>query len=490
MKIACPHCQGRIKADDSQQGQQANCPHCGKEFTVPAPESDSPPPARDKDNENTPHTSPPVSGGDFSGSTQTAWKKVADGVGHASGLEKLEGFSVSALFSQVFSKHTPEEIESRMLVGTQNTTPRLQDIDVSWPTPWIFCRVLAMSLVGSLALYWAIGHFENPKLIPGWIFIGCFGIPFATLLFFFEGNILRNVSLYRVQVVLILGGILSLIFSLFLYDQTFLDEWIGFMAAGPIEEAGKLIAVIYFTRKWSEDYWILNGLLFGAAVGTGFSAFESAGFVFESWAFGGDIAADTLMAVRAFLSPFTHPVWTAATAAALWRVKGKEKFAARMLIDRRFLRVFLIVVLLHMVWNSPLTIPLLGETVGYFTLRIALGIVGWIIVFLLIQAGLKEAQLAQAQPKYTSIPDLRVAEGTSIDTEGRTRNSENYSPSEDPSFHYLGPNNEPVGPISSDVLLQFRESGVVTDETLVAPEGESEWKPLRSFLEVVEESQA
>lgn len=56
-----------------------------------------------------------------------------------------------------------------------------------------------------------------------------------------------------------------------------------------------------------------------------------------------------------------------------------------------------------------------------------------------------------------------------------------------PGFFYLGPNNEPIGPISSDVLLQFRESGVVNDDTLVAPEGESEWKPLRVYLEITEE---
>jgi hypothetical protein len=55
------------------------------------------------------------------------------------------------------------------------------------------------------------------------------------------------------------------------------------------------------------------------------------------------------------------------------------------------------------------------------------------------------------------------------------------------NFYYLGPNEEPIGPISSDVLLQLRESSIVTDVTLVAPAGETQWKPLRSFLEVTEE---
>ena len=69
-----------------------------------------------------------------------------------------------------------------------------------------------------------------------------------------------------------------------------------------------------------------------------------------------------------------------------------------------------------------------------------------------------------------------------------------HAPSSPPesttSFFYLGPNNEPIGPISSDVLLQLRESGVVNYDTLVAQEGDSGWKPLRSFLEVAEESES
>lgn len=398
MKISCPHCQGNIEVGEEWFGLEANCPHCGETFLVPPAAPGHPSHSSGTNDDAAPAGSAaPAEEPPPDSSSRKAWKKVADGVSQASGLEKLEGFDVSALFSKVFSKHSPEEIEERLTVGTRETTPRLQDIEVGWPTPWIFCRVFAMSLAGAIGLYWAIGQFQNPFLIPGWIFIGCFGIPFATLLFFFESNILRNVSYYRVQTVLILGGVLSLIFSLFLFDQSFLDEWIGAIAAGPIEESGKLLAVVYFTRNWSKDHWTLNGLLFGAAVGTGFSAFESAGYVFVVFASGEEFDAETMMVLRAFLSPFTHTVWTAATAAALWRVKGKSKFKIAMLVDPRFLRVFVIIVILHSLWNSPLFIPPLGEMVGGIALRVGFGIVGWIIVLLFVQAGLKEIQIAQAQ---------------------------------------------------------------------------------------------
>jgi len=311
---------------------------------------------------------------------------VVDRISDASGLERLEGFSAKRLFSEVFQKHSPTEIEEHFASGTRATTPPLESVPTIWPTPWAFFRVLALSVLASIGFYWAIGRFENPKLIPGWIFVGCFGIPFAVLVFFIEANVLRNVSSYRIFSLLVMGGILSLIISLFLFELTDLDEWIGAMSAGVIEEVGKLLAVVFFTRKWKEFHWILNGILFGAAIGAGFSAFESAGYVFVSIATGESFEAETTMTLRAFLSPFTHVIWTAAAAGALWRVKQHRSFEFSMLFDWRFLRVFLIVVALHALWNSPLTLPVVGDMSGYLALRLVFGLVGWLIILLLVQA--------------------------------------------------------------------------------------------------------
>jgi RsiW-degrading membrane proteinase PrsW (M82 family) len=50
------------------------------------------------------------------------------------------------------------------------------------------------------------------------------------------------------------------------------------MSAGIIE-IGKTAALFLVIYKYKKKYrWTLNRLLFGAAVGTGFSAFESAGY--------------------------------------------------------------------------------------------------------------------------------------------------------------------------------------------------------------------
>lgn len=53
-------------------------------------------------------------------------------------------------------------------------------------------------------------------------------------------------------------------------------------------------------------------------------------------------------------------------------------------------------------------------------------------------------------------------------------------------YFYVGPDNEPVGPISWTVLLQLRRSGTIADETFVAREGESDWGPLKPRLAELE----
>jgi RsiW-degrading membrane proteinase PrsW (M82 family) len=55
--------------------------------------------------------------------------------------------------------------------------------------------------------------------------------------------------------------------------------------------------------------------------------------------------------VRGMLDPFAHIVWTAMSAAALWKVKGDQPFTFDMVQDSRFLRVFGIAVVLHMLWS-------------------------------------------------------------------------------------------------------------------------------------------
>lgn len=37
IRFQCPHCDKRLKAEDSQGGDETDCPACGKSISVPAP---------------------------------------------------------------------------------------------------------------------------------------------------------------------------------------------------------------------------------------------------------------------------------------------------------------------------------------------------------------------------------------------------------------------------------------------------------------------
>lgn len=302
------------------------------------------------------------------------------------GLEKLEGFSLIGLFSEIFGKHKPEDVEDMFTVGTARATPSIEEVDTSWPRPWMFFRALA----GSIALYILFNimwhYFGNPQDIPGMIMMGTVAVPLSTLLFFYEVNVRRNISLYQVLKLVFAGGILSLLLTSVISSvigET--SDVVGLALAGPIEESAKLLALVLAARSLRYHYK-LNGLLMGAAIGTGFAVFESMGYAFIFLVESGEIGVmKEVIFVRGVLSPLGHIVWTAIAGAALWRVKGTQPFRFSMLGQGKFWHLFLIPVLLHSLWDIPLfsDMPYCGKP-------LVLGFVAWFVAIALVQEGLKE----------------------------------------------------------------------------------------------------
>ena len=273
------------------------------------------------------------------------------------------------------------------MVGTSRTTPRIEEVATSWPKPWFFFRVLVFVALIYFGFYFAFEQFENIKLIPGLIMMGSLAVPLATVILFFELNIPRNVSFNRVLMLVASGGVVSLFVALVGFKVSNLD-WLGASSAGIVEEIGKLLAVILVARAFRGKY-ILNGLLFGAAVGAGFAFFESAGYAFDFLERTNSLSVMfDVIQTRAFLTPFGHVAWTAIAAAALWRVKRDRDFQLNMLFDASFLQTMCIPMVLHMLWNAPFQTP--------FELHhLVLGIVGWFVVFGLVQQGLHQIREEQ-----------------------------------------------------------------------------------------------
>ncbi len=310
------------------------------------------------------------------------------------GLDELKDFKLKHIFSYVFKKHSFADMEEQLVTGTTKNTPALTDIETEWARPWLFSRLLAVALIVSFLLLIGFRIFGNPKLLADLMFVGSFAVPLATLVFFLEMNAHRNISIFVVIALVFLGGVASLLIALvFFRNLEFVTSTFGVAGAALLEEPAKLLIVILIFGKSLRHKWILNGLLLGAAVGAGFGAFESAGYAFEQTIkYGADAGIDNII-LRGLLAPFMHIIWTANAAAALWLVKGQNKFEWSMLISPKFLRVFASSVLLHFTWNSNFSLIPLPLIIDVKFL--ILGFLSWFIAFMLIQAGLKQLNEAR-----------------------------------------------------------------------------------------------
>jgi RsiW-degrading membrane proteinase PrsW (M82 family) len=99
-------------------------------------------------------------------------------------------------------------------------------------------------------------------------------------------------------------------------------------------------------------------------------------------------------------APLGHMVWTAISAGAFWRVKQDRPFSAGMLGDKHFLMAFAIPVLLHAFWDAP------WQLFGGFGNEIIAGLIGWYVLFTLVQQGLqqvKQEQMAQLQGTLANV---------------------------------------------------------------------------------------
>lgn len=351
--------------------------------------------------------------------------------------DQLEGFSLSQTFSETFKHHDPRAEEEYAMVGSALTTPPIEMVDTNWPKPWMFFRML-IALAAAAAVLYGVFYFtgqDEMNLLPALVFMGAFAMPLATLVFIFEMNTPRNVSIVQLGKLFLVGGVVGLCMAILEYQVKAIAN-----LPGPIEESSKLLAVILvmYGMRGAAYKYELNGILFGCAVGAGFACFETSGYaLFNSGSgFVSVLQTETIQAVAKFaqgqitqaqaiaavnqatidaaksmvgllelrgvLAPFGHPVWTAISAGAFWRVKQDKPASLGMLGDSRFLMAFLIPVLMHTLWDITVTFPNLfnpttasqASTDNYIMYGIMAftAVISWYVLFTMIQQGLNQVR--------------------------------------------------------------------------------------------------
>jgi protease PrsW len=322
----------------------------------------------------------------FSGQVKDAFLHTTEKINEMVGEKGKIDLNLADVFSAVFKRHTKSEGEMLFISGTELTTPKEDEISTSWPKPWLFSRVFLVLAITYILLYVSAFSFQNSNAIPGLIVTGAFAVPFSLLIFFWETNAPRNISIYEIAKMLFVGGAASLVITLFLYSifpVTELD-YMGAIGVGVVEEVGKLVIIAYFIKQFNVKF-ILNGLLIGAAIGAGFAAFESAGYAFNLGLLHGGDAMLSNIFDRAWMSVGGHVVWAAISGAALVYVKGSNQLESNHFTDSRFIKLFLVPITLHSLWDMPLYF-----LHNFYLLFIILIVTAWLFIFTMINAGLKQ----------------------------------------------------------------------------------------------------
>ena len=187
-------------------------------------------------------------------------------------------------------------------------------------------------LVGTLA--WAGGiaataYTRDDVLLPGVFLLGSFLVPFALLVFLIEyvtrlwlaGDGGTALVPFNLLLAFAAGGAIGL-WPVALLEHL-LTGWFDdgyFLWVAMSEETVKLAIVIVLAVGLT-SYRRRDGMLLGAAVGLGFSAFESAGYAYLAVRAQSTLEIPTIVEVqvsRGLLTPVGHGLWTALVAGALF----------------------------------------------------------------------------------------------------------------------------------------------------------------------------
>jgi len=129
------------------------------------------------------------------------------------------------------------------------------------------------------------------------------------------------------------------------------DGPLVYLGVGLIEEFAKLLALVLVC--WGlRHFRIRDGIILGAAVGSGFAAFESSGYAFSALFTPHGLSLFSLVyteVLRGVLAPLGHGLWTAILGGVLF--EGASRRGHLALTGRLFL-VYLAVSVLHGLWDS------------------------------------------------------------------------------------------------------------------------------------------
>lgn len=164
---------------------------------------------------------------------------------------------------------------------------------------------------------------RNPHLLPALVLLGALLVPAALASYLLPRIRAGAVTGPLLALTALVGGTLAVIIAAWAESQrSSSTRPVSALNVAVIEELAKLtpvIAALILLRRQRRTLTPLDGLILGAAAGTGFAVLETLGYAFVTvvHAQGHLAPVDDLLLARGLLAPATHLAWTSLNAAAL-----------------------------------------------------------------------------------------------------------------------------------------------------------------------------
>lgn len=316
------------------------------------------------------------------------------------------------ILSESLKKHTAQDRDQLLAVGTFSRPINERSMLRTWRKPWLWTRVGLIGLL-FIALLFASWYITDKQLVFLTMLFALMPlvVPLIEMVFFWELNIPQNISIWDMLLFFLFGGLLSILFSLLIFPS--IPE--GAIYAPLAEEPGKLLATLaiitYLIKKRKIKIYGITALAVGAAVGAGFSGFESimygvksvvegevVGFFFHGSLTYGLTEGMRTIVLRALLAVGGHVQFVApyAAASAIGGMKGPlSRFK-----KPGFWIAFFFSCCIHALWNG---MDLLVNSEAEYWGSLAILIIAmWINILYWVRKCMKEA----VQIGTTAAPSL------------------------------------------------------------------------------------
>jgi len=308
--------------------------------------------------------------------------KMKDILEKAFGYEYANTYNKKFLFNGVFKRRSREECENTITQGMFRN--KMSHTVIGIEAPWLYMRVfffllicLGISLVGAFI--------SSP--IPFIIFGGLVSaVPL--LVFLFETNFARNLSIIDVIKMFAIGGLCSILLTIILSPAAENEAVSAVLLAPIFEEISKAVLTIFFVSRIKPTN-LITGMLIGFSVGAGFSFFENLDYAFL-------VSADYFSALATIIYRtiidfyMGHHYWAGIFGAIYVLFKKNTGFNFKDLFQWRIGATILFTMSLHAMWNGSSFINIAFIP---FVMRALVGVLSVGALVVLINIGISQARI-------------------------------------------------------------------------------------------------